>query len=187
MAAPQYSAADYLSALQALMPPGKVWPRDPGAVQTKVLAGLAVSYESQTQRSAHLLADAFPATAVELLQEWEATLALPSPAAGPNPSVGARQLLVVARLVGVDGPSIADLERYAALLGFDVTITPLAPFRCGQSRCGQSLGTVDQMYGLLVTVANAANSPFGAYGQAVLRDELGRVVPPFAVLVFEFT
>lgn len=186
MAAPQYSAADYLSALQALMPPGKVWPRDPGAVQTKVLAGLAVSYESQTQRSAHLLVDAFPATSVELLPEWEATLGLPLAAAGPNPSTAARQTLVLIRFIGSLGVSVSDLTQYAALLGYQVTITTLAPFRCGQSQCGQQLGGIEQFFGLLVTASATAHMPFGGYGPAVLQEELARVAPPHAFLSFKF-
>jgi uncharacterized protein YmfQ (DUF2313 family) len=187
MAAPQYSAADYLAALQALMPRGAVWPRDAGALQTKVLAGLVKSYETQNQRANNLLVDAFPASAVELLPEWEASLGLPSSAAGPNPSTWARQTLVIARLVGSLGVSVADLQQYAALLGYQITITKLAPFRCGQSRCGEVLGGTERMFGLIVTAPGSAQTPFGAYGPAVLKDEMQRVAPPFSFLTFNFT
>lgn len=187
MAAPQYSSDDFLRAMQALMPRGSVWPRSPGALQTKILAGLAKSYESQTMRSNNLLVDAFPATSVELLPEWEASLGLPSTAAGPNPSTVARQTLVIARLIGALGVSVIDLKQYAALLGYEITVSGQAPFRCGQSHCGQSLGGVEQMFGLFVTAPSDAPTPFGSYGPAVLRDELARVAPPHAVLNFKFT
>lgn len=187
MAAPQYSAADYLRALQALMPHGKAWPRDPASVQARVLAGLTVSYERQMQRSNQLLVDAFPATTVELLPEWEATLGLPLAAAGPNPSIAARQALVLVRLIGSLGVSVADLTQYAAFLGYQVTIATSAPFRCGQSHSGQHLGALEQMFGLFVTASATAQMPFGSYGPAVLQGELTRVAPPFAVLSFKFT
>lgn len=187
MAAPQYSAADYLSALQALMPRGRIWSRDPGTVQTKVLAGLSKSYEVQNARANNLLVDAFPSSTVELLPEWEATLGLPSPAIGPAPSVLARQTLVVARFVGAGGQSIPCFTRYASLLGFGVTIQPHAPFRCGQSRCGQPLGGTEQMYALTISTPGATSTPFGAYGPAVLQNELQRIAPPFSVLNFLFT
>ncbi|MGO4379751.1 YmfQ family protein [Pseudoduganella sp. RAF53_2] len=186
MAAPLYSAADYLGALQALMPRGRVWPRDPGAVQTKVLAGLSASYAAQNARSNYLLQDAFPQTANELLPEWEATLGLPSPVIGPAPSILARQTLVVARLVGPGGLTIPTLTRFSGLLGYAVEIRGGAPFRCGQSKCGQQLGTVEQMYRLTVTAPAAAATPFGAYGPAVLQNELNRLIPPYAVLTFQF-
>jgi uncharacterized protein YmfQ (DUF2313 family) len=187
MAAPQYSAADYLAALQALMPRGVAWPRDAGALQTMVLAGLVKSYETQNQRANNLLVDAFPASAVELLPEWESTLGLPSAAAGPNPSTLARQTLVIARLVGSLGVSVANLQQYAALLGYQVTLTKLAPFRCGQSCCGQVLGGVERLFGLIVSASNNAQTPFGAYGPAVLKDEMQRVAPPYSFLTFNFT
>lgn len=187
MAAPQYSAADYLRVLQALMPRGKVWPRDPASLQAKVLTGLATLYESHNQRSANLLVDAFPATSVELLPEWEATLGLPLAVAGPNPSTAARQALVLARFVGSLGVSVVDLTQYAALLGYKVTITSSAPFRCGQSHCGQGLGGIEQIFGLFVTASATAQMPFGSYGPAVLQEELTRIAPPYCALSFKFT
>lgn len=189
MAAPQYSAADYLAALQALMPRGRVWSRDPSTVQTKVLAGLTKSYEAQNARSNNLLSDAFPRTSVELLPEWEATLGLPALAAGPAPSVLARQTLVVARFVGVGGQSIPSFSNYATLLGFAVTFTRHAPFRCGQSRSGQALGAPEQIYALTASTSRGAAtaSPYGAYGPAVLQAEMQRIAPPFAVLNYLFT
>lgn len=187
MAAPQYSSDDYLRALQALMPRGAVWPRDPGSLQTKVLTGLTKSYEVQNARANNLLVDAFPTSAVELLPEWEATLGLPSPAVGPTPSMLARRTLVVARFVGAGGQSIPCFTRYAALLGFDVTIQAHAPFRCGQSRCGQPLGAPEQMYALTISTPGATASSFGDYGPAVLQNELQRIAAPFSVLNFLFT
>lgn len=187
MAAPLFSSTDYVGALQALMPRGRVWPREPDALQTKVLAGLAKSYERHNERANSLLVDAFPTSTIELLPEWEASLGLPLAAAGPNPSIAARQTLVVARLIGAWGISVPDLQQYARLLGYEVTVTQHAPFRCGQSRCGDGLGAVEQMFWLSVTATSTTLMPFGGYGPAVLQAELTRVAPPYCVLSFNFT
>lgn len=187
MGAPQYSSDDFLRALQALMPPGRAWPRDASTVQSKVLAGLAQVYAAQTARSNNLLVDAFPATTQELLPEWEATLGLPSLAAGPNPTLQARQTLVMVRLIGSLGVSVAGLASYAAKLGYNVTIGTLSPFRCGQSGSGQPVGGLERMFGLLVTASKTSSMPFGVYGPAVLQDELTRILAPTTVLVLKFT
>lgn len=186
MAAPLYCAADYLGAMQALMPRGRIWSRDGATVQTRLLAGLTASYEAQNARANNLLIDGFPRTTNELLPEWEATLGLPSSAAGPAPTLLARQLLVVARFVGAGGLSIPLFTKYAALLGFSVSIQGGAPFRCGQSRSGQAVGGAEQMYALTVATTGATSTPFGAYGPAVLQSELQRIAPPHAVLIFKF-
>lgn len=187
MAAPQYSAADYLAAMQALMPRGRIWPRDASTTQSKVLAGLTKSYEAQNARANNLLIDAFPKTTTELLPEWEASLGLPSSAAGPASALLARQMLVVARFVGAGGIAIPCFTRYAALLGYVISIHGHAPFRCGQSRCAQPLGGPEQMYAITVSTPAATATPFGAYGPAVLQSELQRIAPPYSVLNFLFT
>lgn len=77
MAAADLTSADYQAALQALLPHGRVWPREPDAVQSRVAAGLAQTAARLHARANYLLRDAFPLTPLELLPEWEATLGLP--------------------------------------------------------------------------------------------------------------
>ncbi|NUB17341.1 DUF2313 domain-containing protein [Azospirillum brasilense] len=78
-----FTRADFRSAAQALLPRGRVWPRESGTVQGQVLDGLAASYERQTADAAALLVDAFPASTTQLLPEWEASLGLPDACTGP--------------------------------------------------------------------------------------------------------
>jgi uncharacterized protein YmfQ (DUF2313 family) len=186
MAAPSFSAADYLGALQALMPRGRIWPRDVTSVQAKVLAGLTKVYEVQNQRAHSLLVDAFPSSTAELLPEWEATLGLTSSSAGPGASVAARQALVVARLIGANGIAADDFAGYAALLGYSVTVRGNAPFRCGQSRAGAHVGGVERMFEWIVTAHALPSMPFGDFGPALLQQEMQRLAPPYAVLKFVF-
>ena len=188
MTAPLYTQADYLAAAQALMPRGRNWPRQDGAVQTQILAAVAHSYAVQNARANYLLVDAFPASTVELLPEWEATLGLPNPACGPAPTMRARQLLLLARFVGPNGATVADYTAYAALMGFSISITVGAPFRAGQSRCGHTVGGPEQVFNMVVvsSAAAVAGTAFGAYGAAVLQSELRRIAPAHTIFNFIF-
>lgn len=197
MPAPNYSAADYLSAMQALMPRGRVWPKEPDATMTQVLTGLVQVYARNNARANHLLVDAFPATAVELLPEWEATLGLPDPCAGVAPTIQARQAQVVARFAGSGGQSQAYFIGYAANLGYTVTITQFTPFRVGQQRMGNQLGLQDwaftwQINSALNTITyfrtglSGAGEPLASWGNAVLQCELAEIKPAHTYLNFAY-
>lgn len=197
MAAPNYSAADFLRAFQALMPRGRVWPREPDAVMTQVMSGLVQSYARVTARSNELLVDAFPATSIELLPEWEATLGLPDPCAGESPTLQARQRQVVARLTNSGGQSSQYFIGYAKNLGYTVTVTEFTPFRAGQQRAGSPCGNQDwaftwQINSALNTVTSfragqsGAGEPLAAWGNAVLQCELSEIKPAHTYLNFAY-
>ncbi|MEX3635944.1 YmfQ family protein [Paraburkholderia sp. BR14320] len=193
MSAPNYQAADFLSALQALMPRGLAWPRDPSAVMTRVMGCLTPTFARHAQRNNALLVDAFPATAVELLPEWESALGLPDPCAGPAPNLQSRQRQVVARFAGAGGQSIAYYISYAATLGYAITVTEFTPFRVGQQAMGAPLGTQDwaftwQVNAPLLTLVyfrageSSADEPLETFGNAVLSCELEAIKPAHTIL-----
>lgn len=95
MPPPIYTRADFRSALHALLPSGRVWPRDDGTVIGRVLDGLAATYERLSAAATALLVDACPASATQLLPEWEASLGLPDPRTGPSVGVRERRQRVV--------------------------------------------------------------------------------------------
>jgi uncharacterized protein YmfQ (DUF2313 family) len=115
--------ADYLEAIQGLLPRGRVWPRESDSVQAQALSGLAPTPQRVDAAGLALLVDAFPATAVDLLPEWEESLGLPDPCAGEAPTIAARQAQVVARFSGGGGQSVPFFIAFAAALGFTITIT----------------------------------------------------------------
>ena len=77
--APDLGEADFLAALQAYLPTGPAWPRDPDTIVTQILSGIARAQARLHARENQLLIDLFPATTVELLPEWEASVGLPDP------------------------------------------------------------------------------------------------------------
>jgi uncharacterized protein YmfQ (DUF2313 family) len=125
---PPYQQSDFLQTFQDIMPTGPIWPRDPDAVLTQTINALMPTYVRQYDRSTNLLIDAFPATTVELLPEWEATLGLPDPCTVASPSLEQRQAAVVAKLISGGGQSAAYFVAFAAALGFAITIDQYWPF-----------------------------------------------------------
>jgi len=128
MSAPVYTAADYVTRLQALLPRGPAWPRESSATLTKVLTGLAQSLADANTAVNGFLTDSFPASAVGLLPEWESTLGLPLPYGTPPSTTPERQAAVVAALANTGGQSAAYLIALAASFGFTVTITQFKPW-----------------------------------------------------------
>ena len=130
-----FSQADFLAEFQALMPRGRVWPRDPDALHAAVLNGWAAGYARQTADDLQLLIDAFPATADPdvLLVDWEQTLGLDP----GNLDVAHRRAQVVYWLTSIGGQSRPYFVALAALMwGFlppdtgGITITEFWPDNC---------------------------------------------------------
>lgn len=124
MAGARYSIADYALAILNLLPRGRIWPKGDDSVQYQVASGLAPSLNRLDGAANDLLVDAFPPTAVNLLPEWEASLGLPDPCLGPNPTISARQAAVQSRFLagGGAGQSTTFFIAFAATLGFSITI-----------------------------------------------------------------
>lgn len=191
------SAADFLAAFQRLLPRGRIWPRAPDAVQTQALAALMPTYVRSTQSANGLLVDAFPATADNLLPEWEATLGLPDPCAGVSPTLALRRAQVVARLTATGGQSIGYFTAFAAALGYPITITQFAPARFGrpfgQPLCGPAWAFAWQVNAPTFTVQrfrfgqDAFGEPFAAWGNRVLQCELQRLKPAHTTLLFSYS
>lgn len=123
MAAPLYSTADYTAAVQALLPRGRVWPRDPDATMTRVARAIAAGFSRSNARANYLLQDAFPATAVELLPEWISALGVPGPFGTLAPTTEGQQAQVVAALSNVGGQSAEYFIQLLASYGRVATIT----------------------------------------------------------------
>lgn len=123
-----FDAAAYTAQLQALLPSGAAWPRDPDAQLTKLIAGLAEEFARVDGRAARLLDEADPRTALELLPEWERLVGLPDACIPVTGSVRERQLAVAAKVAGLGGQSRAYFVSLAGNLGFAIEIEEFAPF-----------------------------------------------------------
>lgn len=119
-------ASDYADVLRKLLPRGRVWTREDAGTQAAVLDALAVTAEGIDSSALTLIAAAFPATADQLLPEWDATLGLPDACFGPFTDDEQNRQQVVAKLIGAGGQSIAYFVSLAQSLGCEITITEFA-------------------------------------------------------------
>ena len=197
MPGPAYAAEDFRQAVLRLLPTGPIWPRDPDGLLYQVAFILGAAYARNVARANDLLVDAFPATADELLPEWESTLALPDPCAGPDPTLQQRRAQVVARLTDAGGCSVPYLVGYAATLGYAITITQFTPARAGSLRAGQAANGPDWAFAWRVNAPavtavrfragqSAAGEPLQAFGHAILECELRRLAPAHTIPLFAY-
>jgi len=181
-------AAAYLSQLQALLPPGQAWPREPDAVLTRLLAGLAEGLARVDARAADLLEEADPRTALELLGEWEAMAGLPDACTGPAERVAARRRRVVAQLLMRGGQSRAYFIALAEALGFvGARITEHRPATCAGTCADRLYGepwryvwrlSVPVSAGVTVgTCAGGCDERLRSWGSPVLECVIGRMAP----------
>ncbi len=196
MGAPIYSQDDYVSALQKLLPRGRVWPRDPGSVQASALAGFARSFARSNGDAAALLTDAFPTSTVDLLPEWESTLGLPDLCAGPQTTVQSRRAQVASRFTTVGGQSIAYFTQLAATLGYSITITQFAPSRFGR-QFGEPFGGIAWAHAWQVNApaftinrfrfgSDAFGESFAVWSNNILQCELQAAMPAHTALIFNY-
>lgn len=196
MAVPAWSAQDFLSAFLRLLPRGRAWSADPNSVEAQSLEPLMPVYQRQAARAAYLLQDAFPVTPIELLPEWEDTLGLPDPCAGPSPSLQVRQQQVAARFVATGGQTTAYFINVAASLGYAITIAEFAPSRFGRA-FGQAFANTDWAYTWSVNAPtfsierftfgrNQFGTAFSSWSNRVLQCELQRIAPAHTILNFTY-
>ncbi len=194
----KFSANDYTAALQALIPPGAVWPTDPDATQTAVLSALANSYQQSDDAALALLVGAFPTTATIMLTEWESTLGLPDDCAiGETDSMALRQAAVTAKLFSTGGQSPAYFIDVAAQLGYTITITQYRQARAGLSVCGDALNGENWPFVWLITApattiiyAKAGLSycgdPLRSWGNKRLECHLTKLSPSHTIVKFGY-
>lgn len=190
-----YSASDYLNAIFALCPRGKLWNKTAGSNLAKTLALFTPALERLDARAEFMLFDVFPATAYESLDQWELTLGLPDPCRDGLGTVAQRQQDVVSRLADAGGESIAAIESYLATLGFIVTIQEFTPFRAGIGLAGDPLYGVAFANAWTVTApletvdpfragSGRAGEPLATWGNAVLECAVDELKPSHTIVNF---
>jgi uncharacterized protein YmfQ (DUF2313 family) len=190
--------AQFTQMLSGLSPTGDLWSTEPDTVRMQWLAAFALSWQRLNDRANALVVDAFPSTTVELLPEWEASLGLPDPCAGPDATVELRQAHVVARLTQNNGPSLPSLIAFAAALGYPITIQEFTDCRADNAvaddLCNEpAWAWVWQITyeGVTIFYASAdearADDQVETTGNRVLECEMERISPAHTQLFFAYT
>ncbi len=130
----------YTKFLKTLLPKGDAWNRSPGSVWHTFLSAIADELVRLHNRGGvDLLRELYPATSLELLDDWERILGLPDDCIGEATSTQDRRAQILYRLTNRGGQSPQFYIDLALQLGFVVTITEFNQFRAGISRAGDAL------------------------------------------------
>lgn len=186
---------DYLPTLQALLPPGAAWSRDPAALLTQILAALADGLAAAHARAEGLGEEADPRSALEMLVDWERALGLPDACTGTPDTVAGRQRLVHARWTARGGQSCAYFTALAEALGYTITITEHRQATC-ESPCTDPLDPppwhhVFEVNAPSVTVhtltcTGGCDEPLRSWGNQALECALSRYAPAHSLVRFVY-
>lgn len=168
-----------LSKLQALLPPGAAWNRDPGTEQTTFLRALSYEFSRLWKRFLVLLEELDPRTTKEMLEDHERVYGLPDECAQPD-TIEGRRAALHGKMLGHLSPSIANIVATAASVGYTITITEYKRaqmFTC-VSPCNAPLYTRQWMFVWTVT---------GASGDVddVLECVLDGITPDHTLMDFQ--
>ena len=181
------------------MPTGIAWNRSPDSVQSAVIRAFAQAYQKNDDDANRLLIGAFPATALELLPEWEESLGLPDPCSiSESDTIAIRQQAVVNKLIGTGGQTKDYFIQLMASLGYDIEITEYRQARAGWSVAGEALNGGDWSFtwkgiapDVSFRVARAgkahAGDPLRSWGNKTLICLLSKYCPAHTIILIEFT
>lgn len=154
----------YRQTLAGLLPFGHVWRRDQGANLQELLQAYAVELAKFDERALAMRAESDPRTALELLEEWERYLGLPSACTGPLVDLQARRGALVAKLTRQASASLNFFQEFAESLGYLVEVVEFRPFRMGSAGAGDRLSNVQP--GFRMGVAGAGDRLENSLGWA---------------------
>lgn len=190
------SAAQYLSQLQALLPPGAAWPREPGLVLTAALQALAAELARVDARADDLVAESDPRTTWELLADWERAYGLPEPCVGAPDSVAERIQALVEKVTRLGGQTPAYYIAVAARLGFAISITEFDAFAAGD-HAGDPVQGEDWQFAWQVNAPETTVTDFLAghgaagdrlrdWGNEILECVIRRLKPAHTYVIFAY-
>lgn len=132
-------ASDYLSMLQALLPRGAAWVREPDAVLTRLLAASAEELARLDSAAWRLLDETNPQTTVSALEDWERVLGLPDECGLAASTLAERRAQALRKLVRPVGQDIPFFEALAASMGYAATVEEFRPFAAEDSGADEYL------------------------------------------------
>lgn len=190
------TADDYLAQLQALLPPGAAWSREPDANLTKLLAALAAEFARLDARAVQLIAESDPRLTAEMLSDWERAYGLPDPCTTAADTVAERRAVLTAKVTGLGGQSRQYYIDLAERLGYQITITEYREFTAGQL-AGAPLSNGAWLHAWTVNApetsvtsfvagGGVAGDPLRDWGNDILECAISRLAPAHTTPLFAY-
>ncbi|TFW71409.1 hypothetical protein C3Y98_04705 [Methylotenera oryzisoli] len=191
------TAESYLQQLQALLPQGPAWPREEGALNTKLLDAWSAELARVDARIEALINEADPRVTSELLADWEALAGLPDPCVTVDQTVDQRRLALVSKLTNLGGQSRQYFINLATSMGYaDATIDEYKPMNCNDN-CNDALySDNDRFYWTMnlpsdggIFIANCqspCDSPLQSWGDEAIECRINKYKPAHTTVIFAY-
>jgi len=180
------TAEDYRRQLEALLPPGPVWPRDQDGILGLLIEAFGAEMAKAHADALGLLTEIIPSSTSELLPDWEGVAGLPDECSPLSLTETERRFDVLARLNSLGGASASYFESVSAALGFTTAAAVDHPqFRAGFDQVGID-PLIDDLYALTWTVQVDVTGKSPAQ-IAALRCVLEKLKPEHTLIEFIFT
>lgn len=167
------NAQQYTEALKILLAPGKLW-RDLTLIGQDIyltLLAMAQEFERTDEQITQLPFENLPATASNLLSDWEVFVGLPDDCTPFLGSQSERRDNAMTRIVSEDILTEAELITQAAIMGYDIEIITDAVAVCGELICGETIAQNDQRFWVVVQVNDITGG--ARVGAMVCGDIIG--------------
>lgn len=188
----------WLAALQAMLPPGRAFTREPDGNLTKLLSAIAAMFLAAQLKLEALLDEADPRRATSMLPDWERTLGLPDHCTPAGQQLVDRQRAAFQRLTEQGGQSRAYFIGLGALLGEPVvTVTEFKRMTCNSS-CNDALYGAPDKFAWRVNIPHAAlnvrkmncnsscNSALQEYTPSVIECAIAERKPAHTNVLFAY-
>jgi uncharacterized protein YmfQ (DUF2313 family) len=194
-----YQTQDWINSFLGELPQGRLWDKSLDSPLYQVVASLMPNIAALSDDATNLIVDAFPATTVDLLPEWQATLGMPDACSiGQNLTLLQAQQQVLARFIGAGGQSVPFLIAYALALGYAITITEYSTFKAGTGKAGGIITSAGIAFSWLVTLpaqqilyflagSSTAGQKLETVENQIIQCELQRICPAHTNLFFQLT
>jgi uncharacterized protein YmfQ (DUF2313 family) len=196
---------DFAAAQQGLLPRGRAWPRRTGSVLTAFCQALAdCLFLLHTWCTLFLELESFPATANQLLPDFEADYGLPDSCSPAGATILQRRSALLAKIASSPGgQSAAYFIGVAAALGYTITITTWKPAALGpgfvlRGDTGITLVSAAWRFAWRVNApqitvqrftlgVSQLPEPLWTIGNTQLECRLRKIAPAYGVLWFKYS
>jgi uncharacterized protein YmfQ (DUF2313 family) len=189
-------ASAYLSQLQALLPTGLAWPREPAATLTSLLDAWAQELARVDARAEQLLSETDPAATSELLPDWERVAGLPNVCVLEAQTTSQRRAALLEHLTNLGAQSRAWYIEIAGGLGYTITITEFDSNDVDDDVSAPIQGDAWQFAWQVnagattvwtLTVDDTVADPLAAWGNSGLECLINRLKPAHTTVLYSYT
>lgn len=180
-----------------LLPPGRIWNREPGSAMATLFLALSGEWERTESRVLDALENTDPRTVIELLSAWELAYGLPGDCATLAATSVLRRLALTGAVTAQGGQTPGYYIEVAAALGWPVEVEEEELFRVDQDGIGAPVATDSWQWAWRIHAPEFApvfvTSGAGATGQPLqtsdsdsLECTLFDLMPAHTVLEFVY-